>query len=256
MICQTAAMASDGTHDDLTVDELAARVGMTVRNVRAYASRGLIPAPRLVGRTGYYSAEHVHRLLLVRELVERGYTLSAVARVLSTPARGLAGHALDLLQVLDSPLREAEPSQEMTRDALATMAGVVRDDSLIETLIRVGLAKQIDADRLLVLQPGVVRAGAQAIALGLDPHTVIALLPLLSSHLRAVADAFVDEVRRQIWHPFAEEGMPEEEWGRVLLAVQTLLPVAGQAVLAIFRTELGASISDALGEELNLIDDA
>jgi len=71
-----------------------------------------------------------------------------------------------------------------------------------------------------------------------------------------VADAFVDEVRRQIWHPFAEEGMPEEEWGRVLLAVQTLLPVAGQAVLAIFRTELGAAISDALGEELNLIDDA
>jgi hypothetical protein len=38
--------------------------------------------------------------------------------------------------------------------------------------------------------------------------------------------------------------------------VQTLLPVAGQAVLAIFRTELGAAISDALGEELNLIDDA
>ena len=32
-----------GTDDELTVDQLAARVGMTVRNVRAYAGRGLIP---------------------------------------------------------------------------------------------------------------------------------------------------------------------------------------------------------------------
>lgn len=246
--------SAHGGEDELTVDELAARVGMTVRNVRAYASRGLIPAPRLVGRTGYYSGDHVQRLLLVRELVERGYTLAAVERVLTTQGQGLAGHALDLLQVLDSPLREAEPSQEMTRDALATMAGVPRDDAVVEALLRVGLVKQIDSDRLLVLQPSVVRAGAQAIALGLDPHTVIALLPLLSSHLRAVADAFVDEVRSQIWHPFAEEGMPEDEWGRVLLAVQTLLPVAGQAVLAIFRNELASAITDALGEELNQLD--
>jgi DNA-binding transcriptional MerR regulator len=238
---------------DLTIDELAARVGMTVRNVRAYASRGLMPAPRLVGRTGYYSEEHVQRLLLVRELIERGYTLAAVERALTTRGQGLAGHALDLLAVLDDPLREAEPSQEMTRDGLAAMAGVGRDAAIVQALLNIGLVKQIDEDRLLVLQPSVVRAGAQAIALGLEPHTVIALLPLLSHHLRAVADAFVTEVRSQIWHPFAEEGMPEEGWADVLEAVQTLMPVAGQAVLAIFRNELAAAIKDALGEELNLV---
>src|SRR5215510_3515471 len=88
---------------ELTVDELAARVGMTVRNVRAYASRGLLPPPRLVGRTGFYNRDHVHRLLLVRELLDRGYTLSAVERAMQEPGPGLAGHALDLLRRLDSP---------------------------------------------------------------------------------------------------------------------------------------------------------
>ena len=52
--------------DELTIDELAARVGMTVRNIRAHQSRGLVPPPRLVGRTGFYGAEHVRRLETIR----------------------------------------------------------------------------------------------------------------------------------------------------------------------------------------------
>jgi DNA-binding transcriptional MerR regulator len=65
--------------EELTVDQLAAKVGMTVRNVRAYAGRGLIPPPRLVGRTGYYGHDHVARLTLVRELLGKGYTLAAAS---------------------------------------------------------------------------------------------------------------------------------------------------------------------------------
>ena len=48
--------------DEFLIDGLAAHVGMTVRNVRAYAGRGILPPPRLEGRTGYYGREHVQRL--------------------------------------------------------------------------------------------------------------------------------------------------------------------------------------------------
>ena len=54
---------------------------MTVRNLRAYASRGLIDAPRLEGRTGYYSLKHLQRLQLIRQLLDRGYTLAAVEKL-------------------------------------------------------------------------------------------------------------------------------------------------------------------------------
>src|SRR5688572_29997289 len=57
-------MPAESAQGEFTVDQLAAKVGMTVRNVRAYAGRGLIPPPRLVGRTGYYGADHVARLTL------------------------------------------------------------------------------------------------------------------------------------------------------------------------------------------------
>src|SRR5512144_2698200 len=73
--------APSDSSPQMTIDQLAASVGMTVRNVRAYAGRGLIPPPHLVGRTGYYGHEHVSQLLLIRDLLERGYTLSAVEKV-------------------------------------------------------------------------------------------------------------------------------------------------------------------------------
>ena len=51
-----------------------------MRNVRAYAARGLIDPPRLEGRTGYYHLGHLQRLQLVREFLDRGYTLAAVEK--------------------------------------------------------------------------------------------------------------------------------------------------------------------------------
>ena len=52
--------------DLLTLDELCERVGMSVRNVRFYTSRGLVPPPIRKGRSGYYSRLHVGRLELVQ----------------------------------------------------------------------------------------------------------------------------------------------------------------------------------------------
>ena len=43
----------------LTLDELTDRVGMSVRNIRFYTTKGLVPPPIRRGRSGYYSADHV-----------------------------------------------------------------------------------------------------------------------------------------------------------------------------------------------------
>jgi len=207
------------TADEITIDELAARVGMTVRNVRAYAGRGLIPAPRLQGRTGYYGAEHVSRLRLIRELVDRGYTLAAVEKAFASQSESTAVHALDLLAVLDAPLGQES-------------------------------AEVLDDDRINVLHPSVVRAGTSAIALGLSPSTVTSLIPLLSDRLGDIADELVTRVREEIWQPFNESGMPEQDWPHVLHVIEQLLPVAGQAVIAAFRRELSRAIESALGAEI------
>ena len=64
----------------LTLDELTARTGVSARNVRFYASRGLVPPPVRRGRSGYYGPDHVARLELVRELQGHGFTLAAIEK--------------------------------------------------------------------------------------------------------------------------------------------------------------------------------
>jgi DNA-binding transcriptional MerR regulator len=234
--------------EEFTVSELAARAGMTVRNVRAYASRGLIEAPRLEGRTGYYTLEHLQRLQLIREFIDRGYTLSAVERAVRRSGTS-AGHTLDLLRLLDEPQHHAEP-EIMSRDALAALAGVQRDDDLIVALGEFNLVEWLDDDKVRLLQPTVVRAGASAVALGLDAKTVISLFPLLSGNLREIADAFVSGVVSEIFQPFVDAGMPEDEWPGILQSIESLLPVASQATLSIFRSQLSEAIDREIGQQL------
>ncbi|PVG84826.1 MerR family transcriptional regulator [Nocardioides gansuensis] len=64
----------------LTLEELTGQVGISVRNVRFYTSRGLVPPPLRRGRSGYYTPLHVARLELVRELQAHGFTLAAIER--------------------------------------------------------------------------------------------------------------------------------------------------------------------------------
>ena len=73
--------ASNG---EMTIRELAERTGMTVRNIRAHQTRGLLPPPVVRGRTGYYNEEHVARIELTREMQADGLNLEAIRRVLES----------------------------------------------------------------------------------------------------------------------------------------------------------------------------
>src|ERR1700704_5824090 len=71
---------------DLTVEQLAAAVGMSVRNIRNHHTRGLLPPPDVRARVGYYSAEHVARLRLILDLQADGFNLAAIERLPTGPA--------------------------------------------------------------------------------------------------------------------------------------------------------------------------
>ena len=139
----------------------------------------------------------------------------------------------------------------MSRDALAALAGVPRDDALIVAMGEFNLVEWLDDEDVRLLQPTVVRAGAAAVALGLDPKTVISLFPLLSTNLREIADAFVSGVATEIFQPFLDAGMPEDEWPRILRSIESLLPVASQVMLGIFRRQLSEAIDGEIGQQLS-----
>jgi DNA-binding transcriptional MerR regulator len=64
-------------------EDLAAEVGISVPLLRSYQSKGLLPPPRHEGRVAWYGPHHRERLLYIRHLKERGYSLRMIAEALA-----------------------------------------------------------------------------------------------------------------------------------------------------------------------------
>jgi DNA-binding transcriptional MerR regulator len=246
---QVAAEPQAGaTDDDLTVDQLASRVGLTVRNVRAYAARGLLPPPRLEGRTGYYGREHVARLVLVREMLAEGYSLAMIERTLSNAPATASSTTLALHRALLAPWLPPEP-EETTPEELAARAGQAVDPTLTDDLVALGLVER-DGDRLRVLDPALLTAGLQVVQLGVPARALIEAQTRVIELVREIADTYVQMYRDTGWRAFVEEGAPPERLDEVRSTVERLQPAAAQALLASFRTEMAAAVERGVQVEV------
>jgi DNA-binding transcriptional MerR regulator len=66
-----------------TVEQLAAQVGMSPRNIRAYQTRKLLDPPVRQGRAAYYTDDHRRRLERIQALQEQGFNLVAIEAILA-----------------------------------------------------------------------------------------------------------------------------------------------------------------------------
>jgi DNA-binding transcriptional MerR regulator len=249
----TAAGWSEPGEDpalDLTVDELAARVGVTVRNLRAYSARGLLPPPRMVGRTGYYGREHVARLLLVREMLAEGYSLAMIERTLASAPANASTATLALHRALLAPWLPPEP-ETTTGAELAARAGVPENSTLVDRLVGLGLVRRLDDGRLRVLDPALLTAGLQVVRLGVPPDDLIDAQARVNEHVREIAQTYVRMFLATGWRAFVDAGAPREQLETMYDTVARLQPAAAQAVLAAFRTEMASAVEAALADELS-----
>ena len=129
-------------------------------------------------------------------------------------------------------------------------SGVARDASLVDAMVELGLVEALEGDRVRLVEPAVVRAGAAAVSMGLAPATVIGLFPTLQEHLRAITDTFVRDVVTELIQPFIDAGFPEDDWERIISLVDGLLPIASQVTLGVFRSEFRQSIDAEIGEQI------
>ena len=232
-----AVPAPPGDDDavELTVDELAARAGVTVRNLRAYAARGLLPPPRLVGRTGYYGREHVARLLLVREMLAEGYSLAMIERTLATAPQAASSATLALHRALLAPWLPPEP--EVTTGAeIAARAAVPEDSATVDKLVELGILRRLGDGQLEVLDPPLLTAGLQVVALGVPPEALIAAQATVNEHVRQIA--------------------PEDRLAAIRDTVAGLPPAAAQALLAAFRTEMARAVEAVVGEAVSRLEES
>jgi DNA-binding transcriptional MerR regulator len=241
----------DVTDRNLTIDELARRTAMTVRNIRAHQSRGLLPPPEVRGRTGYYGPEHVARIQAIRELQGEGFNLEAIRRLLET-AEGSTDEVLRFTRAVREPFADEEP-QVVGREELAARWSDHASPDLLRRSIELGLLRPLDGDRFEEPSPRLTRAGREMAELGISPHTALDVFTELRRHARGVADVYVKLFLQEVWEPFERAGRPKERWPEVRDALERLRPLAAESLVAIFGLEMTEATERAFGREFERI---
>ena len=237
---------TDVTQADLTIDELAHRTGMTVRNIRAHQSRGLLPPPEVRGRTGYYGSEHVARIELIRELQGEGFNLESIRRLLGE--QGSGAELLRFTRVLREPFEDEEP--QIVEAAELAERWRSTDVKLLQRAERLGFLRPLGDGRYEELSPRLARAGEELAALGLPAELALDVVEKVRRHAEGVAKVFVRLFLEQVWKPFVDAGQPEERWPEVREALERLRPLASESLLAVFQLTMTAAVDDAFGREL------
>lgn len=233
---------------DLTIDQLAARAGMTVRNVRSHASRGLLPPPQLRGRTAYYGTDHIARLELIAGLQRQGFSLAAIEAVVQNTGASSAEQALASYRAILAPW-EAEEPLEMSYAELAEWLGVEPQPETLDRLHAAGDLVQLGPDQVRITNPALLRAGAQAVRLGIPADAVMAMGSELLRQTQAIAELFVGMFRDTVWRDHVASGRPQDELPEMHRIAEGLQPVAAQALLAAFRRAMPQAIEAFVREE-------
>src|SRR5829696_3668816 len=176
-----------GAGAEHAIDELARETGMTVRNIRAHQSRGLLPPPEVRARTGYYGPAHVARLRLIQDMQAEGFNLKAISRLIAV-SHGGGEQVLDFGRAALSAFQE-EPEVTTLQD-LTERLGTV-EQRVLRKAERLGVVHPLGDGRYEVPSPTLLRAGEELIAMGVPPMHALAVAEQIQRHSRAIAQSFV-----------------------------------------------------------------
>jgi len=232
---------------EMTIDELARRTGMTVRNIRAHQSRGLLPPPEVRGRTGFYGPEHVARVELIKEMQADGFNLEAIKRLLESSG-GSTDEVLRFTRAVTAPFEDETPEIVELGELADHFGG--GDPKALQRAIDLGLVTPLGEGRFEQRSPRLARAGRELRALGVAPSRSLEVAADLRRHADGVARTFVQLFLDEVWKPFDDAGRPAERWPEVFDALERLRPLAAESMLAVFQIVMTERVERALGKEI------
>lgn len=246
---------SKSAKGEMTIGELAERTGMTVRNIRAHQTRGLLPPPVVRGRTGYYNEEHVARIELTRELQAEGLNLEAIRRM-GESLNGAAEEIHNLTRTLRAPFEEEAPEIVDLAELANLWKKEVDEGRGVEMLERgekLGVIRSLPDGKVEVISPRMMNAAAALAEVGMDPDAVLTVAEKLRRNADEIAQLFTDLFLEQVWKPFDEAGRPESDWPKVRQALDRTRPLGADVLMGVFQIALGEATDRALAETIRSV---
>jgi len=242
---------------EYTVDELARAADATVRNVRAYQDRGLLPPPEKRGRTGIYTQDHLARLRLINQLLDRGYTLGNIAELIAAWEKGQnLRDLLGLESAITTPWSEELPGYFTMPEIISMFAKREKLTEIPELLRRVTDLGILQADglRFRAPRPRLVHAAAQLVALGIPLSALLDILRMLRGNVERVANELVQLALRYVLTQHLKDGLPKAgEVPKIAELIWKLRPIADVAVDAEVARAMELAVQKYLGDILSSV---
>ncbi|MDQ1036807.1 DNA-binding transcriptional MerR regulator [Streptomyces sp. V3I8] len=170
------------------MEELAREAGITVRTLRFYRERKLIPPPRREGRIAWYDEDHLARLRTIAALLERGHTLNGIAELAEA-----FDHGRDVGELLGLGAPTEETPVRLSPEELADVfAGQATPENLAASLDLGYLAT--DGTDIVHISRRLLETSAALVREGIPLADILAAAHRVREHADALAELFTDLV--------------------------------------------------------------
>ncbi|MFF8533872.1 MerR family transcriptional regulator [Streptomyces sp. SAS_267] len=215
------------------IEDLAHHSGATVRTIRAYQDRGLLPRPERRGRANVYADAHLARLRQIADLLDRGYTLASIKELLEAwdAGRGLGG-ILGLVAEVDGPWTDEEAAR-ISRTELVERFGGRPDDAAVAEAVELGVLEPVpgDEDTFLVPSPQELSAAVELYNSGVPLSAIACHLRELRGQVEHIASRFLEFTTEHVFGRYLGERPPSDaEAAEAASLVRRLRPLAQQTV--------------------------
>ena len=245
------------------IDELAQVSGVTVRNIRYYQDRGMLPPPRRVGRVGIYDDAHLARLRLITRLLDRSYTAANITELLTAWERGRdLSEVLGLERAMTGNLDKEVPTL-LSGARLSALFGTgdpgdrgERDAQLIAKALDAGLiehaaesaAESAAEDEYQVPSPRLLYATAGLVTAGAPLDGALALAARMSRDLDSAVRDFMLAISARILAGREEDWMPtSSEIPELAALLQRLKPLTSVAASSVLAGSLARHLDEVFG---------
>ncbi|MEQ1440279.1 MerR family transcriptional regulator [Fontimonas sp. SYSU GA230001] len=237
---------------EYSVAELARAAQTTIRNIRAYQDRGLIPPPERRGRVGVYGDLHLSRLRIIGQMLGRGYTLHSIGEMLEawetgTDLSGLFG----LESAVSSPWTDEVEKQYTLAELVKLFGGGFNVRWLVKAADLNILIPE--GAKFRAPSPRMIHAGAELVKAGIPLDEMLDVVGKLRRNVEEAADRMVQLVEKYLFDPYGKGLPPPDQVPRLGEIIWRLRPLVEMAVHAEVARAMELSATRHLGDRLATI---
>lgn len=224
---------------EYTIDELARAAGTTVRSLRVYHERGVLPPPQVKGRTGFYGQDHLNRVRTISRLLDRGIKLNGIKELLNAWDRGD-----DLGDILGVSGAAPEETPEVAEAGVVSTGTPEMPETIAATdleqrygsvpnglarIVAAGLYEPVDASTYRPADRQLIRAAEQLAAAGVSDDEILTELERLRIDCDRIARRFVDLFERTAWQSYQRSPRSRSDLAELTARLHLLRALPGRA---------------------------